>query len=92
MTRQGEEPVRKEERTVLENAVQKAVERKKTGEVFLSDPARIVELERYAKSDLPPTAAKDVAKAVDEVGFRAELKPRLLTQIASWISEAAKGH
>jgi aminopeptidase N len=59
---------------------------------FFSDSARIAELERYAKSGLPATAAKDVAKAVDEVGFRAELKPRLLTQIASWISEASKGH
>jgi aminopeptidase N len=59
---------------------------------FFSDTARIAELERFAQSDLPATAAKDVAKAVDEVGFRAELKPRLLTQIASWISEASKGH
>ena len=59
---------------------------------FFSDAARISELERYAKSDLPPTAAKDVAKAIDEVGFRAEFKPRLATQIAAWISEAAKGH
>jgi len=59
---------------------------------FFSDSARSAELERYAKSDLPATAAKDVAKAIDEVGFRAELKPRLLTQIASWISAASKGH
>jgi aminopeptidase N len=59
---------------------------------FFSDAARIAELERYAKSDLPPTAAKDVAKAMDEVGFRAEFKPLLLTQIASWIADAAKGH
>jgi aminopeptidase N len=59
---------------------------------FFSEATRIAELERYAKSDLPATAAKDVAKAIDEVGFRAELKPRLLTQIASWISEASKGH
>ena len=58
---------------------------------FFSDAARIAELERYAKSDLPPTAAKAVAKAVDEVGFRAELKPRLMTQIAAWISEGLKG-
>ncbi|PZR76549.1 MAG: aminopeptidase [Chthoniobacterales bacterium] len=58
---------------------------------FFSEAARIAELERYAKSDLTPTAAKDVAKAIDEVGFRAELKPRLLTQIASWIADAAKG-
>jgi aminopeptidase N len=58
---------------------------------FFSDAARISELEGYAKSDLPPTAAKDVAKAIDEVGFRAEFKPRLLTQIAAWIMEKAKG-
>jgi aminopeptidase N len=59
---------------------------------FFSDAARISELEGYAKSDLPPTAAKDVAKAIDEVGFRAEFKPRLATHIAAWISKAAKGH
>ncbi|PYJ85436.1 MAG: aminopeptidase, partial [Verrucomicrobia bacterium] len=59
---------------------------------LFSDPARIAELERYAKSDLPPAAAKDVAKAVDELGFRAELKPRLLTQIGAWLTDAAKGH
>ncbi|HZE57824.1 MAG TPA: M1 family metallopeptidase [Chthoniobacterales bacterium] len=59
---------------------------------FFSDSARIAELERYAKSDLPPSATKDVAKAVDEIGFRAEFKPRLTTQIASWITDAAKGH
>jgi aminopeptidase N len=59
---------------------------------FFSDAARIAELERYAKSDLPASSAKDVAKAIDEIGFRAELKPRLTTQIASWITDAAKGH
>ena len=59
---------------------------------LFSDPARIAELERYAKSDLPPAAAKDVAKAIDELGFRAELKPRLLTQIGGWLTDAAKGH
>ena len=59
---------------------------------LFSDPARIAELESYAKSDLPPAAAKDVAKAIDELGFRAELKPRLLTQIGGWLTDAAKGH
>jgi aminopeptidase N len=59
---------------------------------FFSDSARIAELERYAKSDLPPSAAKDVAKAVDEIGFRAEFKPRLVAQIADWVTDAAKGH
>jgi aminopeptidase N len=54
---------------------------------FFSDAARIAELERYAKSDLPPTSSKDVAKAVDEVGFRAEFKPRLATQIGTWFTD-----
>jgi aminopeptidase N len=58
---------------------------------FFSDAARISELQRYAKSDLPPSAAKHVAKAIDEVGFRGELKPRLATQIAEWIKRTAKG-
>jgi hypothetical protein len=58
---------------------------------FFSDAARISELERYAKSNLPQTAVKDVAKAIDEVGFRAEFKPRLLAQIAAWVSQAPKG-
>jgi aminopeptidase N len=57
---------------------------------FFSDAARIAELERYAKSDLPPAAAKPVAKASDEVSFRAELKPRLTAQMADWIGDAAK--
>jgi aminopeptidase N len=59
---------------------------------FFSDAARISELQRYAKSDLPPASAKDVAKAIDEVGFRAEFKPRLATQVAAWISESGKEH
>ena len=58
---------------------------------FFSDAARIPELERYAKSDLPPTAAKSVAKAIDEVGFRAEFKTRLLTQIGTLFSDRTKG-
>jgi aminopeptidase N len=52
---------------------------------FFSDATRIAELERYAKSDLPATAAKDVAKAIDEVGFRAEMKSSLAGQIGTWI-------
>ena len=59
---------------------------------FFSDAGRISELENYARANLPPTAQRDVAKAIDEVGFRAEFKARLLTQIAAWLSEAAKGH
>lgn len=58
---------------------------------FFSDSARIRELQLYAKSDLPPTAAKSVAKAIDEVGFRAEFKARLATQIGAWVSNRPKG-
>src|SRR5438105_1322753 len=59
---------------------------------FFSDAARIAELESHAKSNLPPASAKAVAKAIDEIGFRAQLKPRFLTQIATWSSEPSKGH
>jgi aminopeptidase N len=54
---------------------------------FFSDAARIAELQSYAKSNLPPTAAKDVAKAIDEVGFRAEFKA---TQIVAWTKKMSK--
>ena len=59
---------------------------------FFSDAARISDLEHYAKSDLPQTAAKEVAKAIDEIGFRAEFKPRVATQIANWITDSARKH
>jgi aminopeptidase N len=58
---------------------------------FFSDATRISELERYAKSDLPPTAAKGVEKAADEVGFRAEFKARLATEIGTWFNDRIKG-
>jgi aminopeptidase N len=50
---------------------------------FFSDSARIAEIAAYAKSNLSPAAAKDVAKAVDEIGFRAEMKKRLLAQLSA---------
>jgi aminopeptidase N len=56
---------------------------------FFSDAARIAELERYAKSDLPPTSAKAVTNAIDEVSFHAEIKSRLLSQMAAWTSGPA---
>jgi aminopeptidase N len=52
--------------------------------VFFSDQARAGELKAYAKTHLPPTSAKEVAKAVDEVEFRTEFKHRLASQIAAW--------
>ncbi len=50
---------------------------------FFSDPNRIAELDSYAKSDLPPGAARHVAMAKDEIGFRAELKARLLAEMSN---------
>jgi aminopeptidase N len=52
--------------------------------VFFSDPAFANELRAYAKTHLPATSAKQVAKAVDEVEFRAEFRRRLASQIAAW--------
>ena len=57
---------------------------------LFSDAARIAELERYAKSELPATAAKDVAKATDEIGFRAELKSTMAAQIDTWFTDTLK--
>jgi len=53
--------------------------------VFFSDAARAEELKDYAKSNLPPDAGREVAKAVDEVQFRAEFKPRLVAQLTKWL-------
>jgi len=58
--------------------------------VFFSEKARADELKTYAKSNLPPTSAKEVAKAVDEVEFRAEFKRRLVPQLIAWIDSRAK--
>jgi aminopeptidase N len=52
---------------------------------FFSDPARSEELKAYAKANLPPTSAKEVAKAVDEIEFRSTFKARLTPQLRAWI-------
>jgi aminopeptidase N len=52
---------------------------------FFSDKARAEELKAYAKANLLPDSSKDVAKAVDEIEFRAEFKPRLAQQFGAWI-------
>ncbi len=54
---------------------------------FFSDRARANELKAYAKTNLPPASAPDVAKAVDEVEFRAEFKSRMLPQLSNWIEQ-----
>jgi aminopeptidase N len=48
------------------------------------DPARAEELEKYARTKLPPDTAKNVAEAVDEIRFKAELKAKILPAIAKW--------
>jgi aminopeptidase N len=52
---------------------------------FFSDDSRADELKRYAKTNLPPASAPEVAKVVDEVQFRAEFKKRLAPQLNTWI-------
>jgi aminopeptidase N len=52
---------------------------------FFSDRKRVEELKDYAKANLPSASAKEVAKAVDEVEFRAEFKQRLIPQLTGWI-------
>jgi aminopeptidase N len=56
---------------------------------FFSDKARAEELKAYAKANLPADSAKDAAKAVDEVEFRAEFKQRLTKQFGDWIDKRA---
>ena len=52
---------------------------------FFSELSRAAELRAYAKTNLPATSAKEVAKAVDEIDFRAEFKNRLASQLTAWI-------
>jgi aminopeptidase N len=54
---------------------------------FWSEPEKAELLQEYAKQNLPPSARRAVAKAVDEIGFRAEFKKRLIPQLKSWIGE-----
>jgi hypothetical protein len=57
-----------------------------------SEPSRAAKLKAYAKTKLPSTAtsAKGVAKAVDEVEFRAAFKARLTPQLTAWIDNRAE--
>ena len=54
---------------------------------FFSDRSRIAELQDYAKAHLPPASAREVAKAVDEIEFRAEFKMRLASGLNAWIDK-----
>ena len=56
---------------------------------FFSDHSRISELKAYAKSSLPAEAGKAVEKAADEISFRAELKDRLIPQLATLMARTS---
>ncbi len=61
---------------------------------FFTDNSRAAELKTYAKTNLPPATAREVAKAVDEIQFRTEFQKRLATQLNTWIDRKnlAKRH
>jgi aminopeptidase N len=48
---------------------------------------RADELESFARAKLPPATAPNVAKAADEIRFKAELKTRILPKIEAWCRE-----
>jgi aminopeptidase N len=52
---------------------------------FFSDDSRADELKSYAKNNLSAASAREVAKVVNEVQFRAEFKRRIGPQVNSWI-------
>ena len=52
---------------------------------FFSADSRVDELKSYAKANLPPASAPEVAKVVDEIQFRAEFRKRLLLQLPTFI-------
>jgi hypothetical protein len=57
---------------------------------FFSDEPRADELQKYAKKNLAQATAPEVAKAIDEIQFRAEFKKRLVTQLSEWIDRKAQ--
>jgi aminopeptidase N len=54
---------------------------------FFSDGSRADELKSCARNSLPPASAPEVAKAVDEIQFRAEFEKRLVAQLTAWIDK-----
>jgi aminopeptidase N len=54
---------------------------------FFSEDSRADELKSYAKANLPPASAPEVAKVVDEVQFRVEFKKRLAPQLNTRIEQ-----
>ena len=54
---------------------------------FFSDESRANRLEAYAQANLPAASSPDVAKAVDEIQFRAEFKKRLTNELSAWVGQ-----
>ena len=57
---------------------------------FFSDDSRTQELRTYAKNKLPAASAREVAKALDEIGFRSEFKRRLASEFPEFIHDRAR--
>jgi aminopeptidase N len=57
---------------------------------FFSDDLRADELRNYAKKNLPHASAREVAKALDEIQFRAEFKDRFVSQLPALIHSGVK--
>jgi aminopeptidase N len=58
--------------------------------IFSSSAKDADALQKFAKANLPASSTKEVAKAIDEIGFRADLKERLRPQLKSWIESQAR--
>ena len=52
---------------------------------FFSDESRAAELKAYTRRNLPAASAPEVAKAVDEIQFRAEFRKRFASQLNTWV-------
>jgi aminopeptidase N len=57
---------------------------------FFSDDSRADDLKSYAKNNLSRDSVREVAKAVDEIQFRAEFKKRLAPQLNVWIEKKSR--
>jgi len=56
-----------------------------------SDAKRATELEVYAQKNLSSDAKSEIGKAAEEIRFKADLKARLLPEIAKWIAAKTSG-
>ena len=57
---------------------------------FFSNGSRADEIKKYAEKTLAPASAPEVAKAVDEIQFRAGFRERLVSQLLALIHSGAK--